>query len=121
MLEFWYSFCKIKLLSLLHVVLWVVSSVVKTFLPSPFVHFRFLIEHLGELIKKLGFWGLDFVCGYFWVWGDVAKMDMLLELRKYPPLDPKFIIFYSFITKLFFWFYRGNGSLNSCFMMCLMF
>ncbi|KAG4980490.1 hypothetical protein JHK84_034070 [Glycine max] len=29
-------------------------------------------------------------------------MDLLLEWRKMPPLEPKFIIFSSFLTKLFF-------------------
>ena len=45
---------------------------------SHFVLFRnffFLIKHSWELMKKLRFWGFDFIYGCFWVWGDVAKMD----------------------------------------------
>ena len=38
----------------------------------------------------------------FCVWGDVAKMDLLLEWRKVSPLDPKFILFSSIFTKLSF-------------------
>ena len=56
---------------------------------------------------RIGVW-VDFVCGYFWVWGNIAEMNLLLESRKASPLDLKFIIFSSFFTKLSFWFYKGK-------------
>jgi len=35
-------------------------------------------------MKKLYFWVFDFICGHFWILGDVV-MGLLLEWRKAPP------------------------------------
>lgn len=82
-----------KLFSPLLVVLLVAPSVVRTFLRPPFVLFSFSHGSSMGAHENIDFWGFDFICNCFWVWGDVAEMDLLLDWRKTSPMDIKFIIF----------------------------
>jgi len=63
-------------------------------------------------MKKLRFWGFDFIYGCFWVWGDVAKMNLLLKWRKASPLDPKFFLLSFIFTKLYFAFIEVRETLS---------
>lgn len=71
----------------------------------------FLMEHLWKFMKKFCFQIFDSFCDLFWVLGGDVVMDMLLQSRKAPPLDPKLIPFFPLFTKLSFWFYKSKGSL----------